>query len=194
MLGDHACGARETVDGSGAQATLRFQPMPIYEFYCEPCHRVFSFLSRRIETTRVPGCPRCGAQALARRASSFAISKGRKEETAGGPDEMSDLDEGKLMKLMEELGPEAEKLDEENPRQAASMMRRVMSAAGLPVAGGMEEALRRMEAGEDPEKVEESLGDVLDADPFAAGPARAAGFKRLRRFLPPSVDTHLYEM
>jgi putative FmdB family regulatory protein len=168
--------------------------MPIYEFYCAPCHRVFSFLSRRIETARAPDCPRCGAKALSRRASPFAISKGRKEESANPPDEMPDVDEGKLMKLIEELGPEAEKLDEQNPRQAASMLRRLMSAAGLPVAGGMQEALRRMEAGEDPEKVEESLGDALDGDPFAPAPAAAPGLGRLRRLLPPSVDSHLYEM
>jgi putative FmdB family regulatory protein len=168
--------------------------MPIYEFYCQRCHRVFSFLSRRIETSRSPDCPRCGARGLSRRASSFAISKGRKEEMAGGPEDMPEVDEGKLMKLVEELGPEAEKLDEENPRQAASMMRRLMTAAGLPVGGGMEEALRRMEAGEDPEKVEQDLGDALDGDPFAPSAPRGSGLARLRRLLPPSVDTHLYEM
>ena len=60
---------------------------------------------------------------------------------------------------------------------------------------GMREALRRMEAGEDPEKVEAELGDVLEADPFAGGGEDAAKPRtRLRRLLPPSVDPTLYEM
>jgi hypothetical protein len=69
----------------------------------------------------------------------------------------------------------------------------------------MEEALRRMEAGEDPEKIEEEMGDVLEEDPFGGllggeggerdpeeGTKRNLG--RLRRLLPPSVDPELYEM
>ena len=59
--------------------------MPIYEFYCRHCHRVFNFLSRAIDTEKTPACPRCGDAGLARRASAFAISKGRKEEPKGIP-------------------------------------------------------------------------------------------------------------
>jgi hypothetical protein len=67
----------------------------------------------------------------------------------------------------------------------------------------MEEALARMEAGEDPDKVEEQLGDALDgfdegADAGTAGEGTAGGARRLarlsRRMLPPSVDDRLYEM
>jgi len=71
----------------------------------------------------------------------------------------------------------------------------------------MEEALRRMEAGEDPEKIEEEMGDALEQDPLGgllggeAGDPAAAGadpkqqrLSRLRRLLPPAHDTELYEM
>jgi hypothetical protein len=53
----------------------------------------------------------------------------------------------------------------------------------------MEEALRRMEAGEDPEAIESELGDVLEKEePFFAG-------KRARsRRAPPARDETLYEM
>ena len=58
---------------------------------------------------------------------------------------------------------------------------------------GMEEALRRMQAGEDPDQIEEQMGDVLEReDPFAGG--GAPGLKELRRRLPPSRDETLYEM
>ncbi len=167
--------------------------MPIYEFYCAKCHRIYSFFSRGINTDGAPDCPRCGEKRLARRASSFAISKGRPEQAADEGEGLPDLDEGKLAQLMERLGPEAESLDENDPRQAARMMRGLFDAAGMPVAGGMEEALKRMEAGEDPEKVEQDMGDVLEGDPFSAAGSRRT-LSRLRRLLPPTVDTHLYEM
>ncbi len=170
--------------------------MPIYEFYCGPCHRIYNFLSRTINTTAAPDCPRCGAKGLTRRPSAFAISKGRQEESTGGPEDLPPgFDESKLMKLVEELGPEAENVNEEDPRQAARMMRRLFEATGLPVGSGMEEAIRRMEAGEDPEQVEQELGDALEADPFTGGSeAKKPTLRSLRRLLPPSVDSQLYEL
>jgi putative FmdB family regulatory protein len=178
--------------------------VPIYEFYCSRCHRVFNFLSRRVNTEGAPACPRCGLQDLQRRVSAFAISKGRKEpekpaETPGA-DPFAGMDEGKLMRVMEELGPEAEKLGEDDPRGAARLMRRLFAATGMPVQSGMEEALRRMEAGEDPEKVEEEMGDVLEQDPFGSEPGQGEPLEQkralasLRRRLPPPVDATLYEM
>jgi putative FmdB family regulatory protein len=168
--------------------------MPIYEFYCRSCHRIYNFLSRTIETKRAPDCPRCGEKDLGRMASSFAISKGRTEEVGRGQEELPNLDEGRLMKLMEELGPEAEHGDEENPRQAAQTMRRLLDATGVPIGDGMQEALRRMESGEDPEKVEQELGEALDQDPFGGSDARKALSTLRRRLQPPTVDTHLYEL
>jgi hypothetical protein len=96
-------------------------------------------------------------------------------------------------------------LDENDPRQGAHLMRRLFEATGMPVGGGMEEALKRMEAGEDPEKIEEDMGDVLEDDPFGGllggegedkdpEAGKKKGLGRLRRMLPPSVDPDLYEM
>src|SRR6266581_3587411 len=140
--------------------------MPIYEFYCSHCHRVFNFLSRTVNTEKVPACPRCQRRDLARRVSPFAISKGRKEEPAKPSGSEPDLDEARLERAMEAMAGEMEGIDENDPRQGARFMRRMFQAAGLPVAGGMEEALRRMEAGEDPEKIEAEMGDVFEQDPF----------------------------
>jgi putative FmdB family regulatory protein len=178
--------------------------VPIYEFYCSACHRIFNFLSRRVNTEGTPACPRCGQKDLQRRVSAFAISKGRKEEEkaaeAPGPDPFAGMDEGKLMRMMEELGPEAETLSEDDPRGAARLMRRLFQATGMPVQSGMEEALRRMEAGEDPEKIEEQMGDAFEQDPFGMEPKpgeprdEKRALASLRRRLPPPVDATLYEM
>jgi putative FmdB family regulatory protein len=179
--------------------------MPIYEFYCRHCHRVMSFLSRAINTEKTPPCPHCGRGDLARRVSAFAISKGRKEEPKPESPPGPDIDEARLEKAMESLAGDLDSLDENDPKQGAQLMRRLFSATGMPLQGGMEEALKRMEAGEDPEKIEEEMGDVLEQDPFGGllgGDAGAesdpdAGKKnlgRLRRMLPPTHDTELYEM
>ena len=73
-------------------------------------------------------------------------------------------------------------------------MRRLYEATGLGLGPGMEEAIRRMEAGEDPDAIEDELGDVLgEEDPFAAGGRPALQGLR-RRLAPPTVDSTLYEM
>jgi putative FmdB family regulatory protein len=169
--------------------------MPIYEFYCATCHRIYNFLSRRVSPDARPACPDCDQPELSRRVSSFAISKGRKEPAGGdgGPDLPADFDESRLEQAMESLAGEAEGLNEDDPRQAAQLMRKLFSATGLPTGGGMEEALRRMESGEDPEKVEAEMGDMLD-NPFAEAKS-GGGLRALRRSLvAPSVDPTLHEM
>jgi putative FmdB family regulatory protein len=169
--------------------------MPIYEFYCRHCHRVLSFLSRAVNTDKTPACPRCGRADLVRRASAFAISKGRKEEpkpeTPPGPD----IDEARLEKAMEALAGDMDSLDENDPKQGAHLMRKLFSATSMPVGAGMEEALKR---------IEEEMGDVFEEDPFGGLLGGEGGEKepaegkknlgRLRRMLPPAHDPELYEM
>jgi putative FmdB family regulatory protein len=166
--------------------------MPIYEFYCADCHTVYNFLSRTIETKKRPACPRCGRGGLERRVSAFAISKGRKEP-AGGED-VPEVDETRLERAMASLASEAGSLDDEDPKGAARFMRRLYETAGLNLGPGMSEALRRMESGEDPEAIEEEMGDVLEEDPFAGAAVEKTGAKRFRRFLPPRIDPELHEL
>ena len=167
--------------------------MPVYEFYCTECHRIFSFLSQRVNTAGRPPCPRCGRAALERRPSAFAISKNRTEEKT--PDLPAGFDEARLEQAMSALATEGESLEGEDPVASARVMRKLFESAGLPMGEGMREALRRMESGEDPEKVEAELGDTMGDDPFAGGGELGARVRtRLRRLLPPSVDPNLYEM
>ena len=71
------------------------------------------------------------------------------------------------------MAGEAEKnLNEEDPRQAARLMRKSSSMTGMELGEGMQEAMKRMEAGEDPEKIEEEMGDVFEQDPLRRPPGR----------------------
>jgi len=163
--------------------------MPIYEFYCRKCNTIYNFFSRSVNTEKIPFCPTCKKTKLQRRMSVFAKISGKKEEVGG--DELAVLDESTMEKAMEMIAREADGLDENDPRQAARLMRKLTDATGLALGPKMEEALARMEKGEDPDKIEEEMGDSLgDEDLFSLARKAVRGKKDLR----PSVDEKLYDL
>ena len=164
--------------------------MPIYEFFCQDCNTVFNFLSRRVNTEARPLCPRCQKRPLKRQLSGFATLGKAKGD--GSEEALAGLDETRLLQTIAELGREAEKLNEEDPRQMAGLMRKFSEKTGLNLGDGMEEALARLEAGDDPDRIEKEMGDLLEtAEPGAfegksrgkTGPAAA-----------PQKDDTLYEL
>jgi putative FmdB family regulatory protein len=162
--------------------------MPIYEFYCPQCNTIYNFFSRSVNTEKVPSCPRCKTRKLERRMSVFSGVSGQKSE---GEEDLPPIDETKMARAMEMLGREADQMDGEDPRQAAAMMRKLSEATGLKLKPEMEEALSRMERGEDPEKIEEEMGGLLDDDnPFSLEGASAKGGRRPS----PRVDETLYDL
>lgn len=165
--------------------------VPIYEFYCSDCHRIFNFLSTRVNTDKRPDCPRCGRAGLDRKVSMFAApKKGGASESEGG-EAMSGIDESKLERAMASLASEAERIDENDPRQAVNLMRKLTDMTGISLGPGMEEALRRMEAGEDPEAVEAELGGMMD------GEEPVIGMKTVPKSVsnrPPARDEELYRL
>lgn len=165
--------------------------MPIYEFYCQQCNTIYNFLSRTVNTEKVPNCPNCKDVKLQRKVSLFATISGRGDEGDVDAD-MPPIDEAKMEKAMGMLAQEAEKINEDDPRQAAMLMRKLSDATGLRMGPGMEEALSRMERGEDPEKIEQEMGDLLEEEePFLLEPKAAArGSKKPK----PHVDETLYEL
>lgn len=167
--------------------------MPIYEFYCPPCHTIYSFWSKTVNTEKTPACPQDDEHELERQVSSFAVVSGNKSEGDEGMDDLP-IDEAKMERAMETLASEAEGMDEEDPRAAAKLMRKLSDVAGIEYGESMEEALRRLEAGEDPDAIEAEMGDLLEGDeePFVMPGAKKGGKGRKRR--PPKRDDTLYEM
>ncbi len=165
--------------------------MPIYEFYCRQCHTIYNFFSRTVNTTKTPHCPRCKTPRLSRQMSAFAIT-GRARQDDDGLDDLP-FDETKMEKAMAMLAAEAENINEDDPRQGANLMRKLTDMTGLQMGPAMEEALARMEAGEDPEQIEAEMGDLLEGeDPFIlpGQKGRPAGFRRR----PPRRDETLYDL
>lgn len=141
--------------------------MPIYEYACPKCRVIFSFLSKRLNPEAPPTCPKCGNKRMSKQMSRFAMSRGLKEPTAKadaeGPEAgMPDFDDPRVERTMMELERDMEHMDENNPRHMAHMMRKMkdlMPPGAAPKE--LEIAIKRLEAGEDPEKIEADMGEVL---------------------------------
>jgi hypothetical protein len=132
---------------------------------------------------------------LEKKVSRFAISRGLSEPSSDASDPFENIDESKMEQLMEEMAPHMDENGPEDPRQMAHFMKKMFEMTGAQPNEAMIEAMRRMEAGEDPDKIDEEMGEVLDAegDPFAKSNEKS--LKRLRRMLEaPNVDPELYEL
>ena len=154
--------------------------MPIYEFACPKCRRIFSFLSKRVNPDRTPVCPKCGTKKMSKQISRFAMSKGLKDsaaknEMAGDEPPMPDFDDPRMARAMAEMERDMEHMDENNPKHMAHMMKKMkdlMPPGSMPKE--LDVAIKRLEAGEDPEKIEADMGDLL-GDFMGGGEGGAGG-------------------
>jgi putative FmdB family regulatory protein len=154
--------------------------MPIYEFACPNCRKIFSFLSKRTNPDRLPVCPKCGNKKMAKQMSRFAAPRRAKEPATvgdsgdGNEPSMPDFEDPRIARAMNEMERDMENLDENNPRHMAHMMRKMkdlMPPGAMPKE--MDIAIKRLEAGEDPEKIEADMGDLLGD--FMGGPQGGEG-------------------
>ena len=180
--------------------------MPIYEYYSPDTHKIYAFLVRSTDDAdRPPRCPDGNDHRMQRVMSAFAVTgRAREESDAEGGDEMED--DPRMEAAMAEMEREMASMDEDNPdpRRMGQLMRRMADMTGEKMPEPMEEMVRRLEAGEDPDKLEEEFGDMPEMDDFGEGGDDAggegegeAGHARLRALMrrrkEPSRDPRLYE-
>jgi putative FmdB family regulatory protein len=157
--------------------------MPIYEFACPKCRVIFNFFYKRPEPDRLPKCPKCGNKRMVKEMSRFAVSRGGSGKKSSGGDEsgegdMPDFDDPRIERAFGELEKELGSVDESNPKHLAHVMRKMkdlMPPGSLPKE--LDTAIRRLEAGEDPEKIEEDMGDVF-GDAMGPGSSKGGGYTR----------------
>ena len=166
--------------------------MPIYEFYCENCHTVFNFFSQRVNTETCPDCPKCDRPRLERQVSVFSVSRNRAEE---GADSFEGIDESRLEQAIMSMAGELQGLDQDNPQQAARAMRKVMNQSGIEWGDGVDEAIGRLEAGDDPDEIEATLDNSFDDDAESFSVKSRSMLRTIRRkYLPPKTDPILYDL
>jgi putative FmdB family regulatory protein len=121
--------------------------MPIYEYYCFDCRKRVSVFFRTfsVASDDAATCPHCGGIRLRRLVSRVATLKSEEDRLESMAD--SDLMSG---------------LESEDPRALASFMRRMSDETGEPLDAEMSEMVDRLEAGESPESIEQSLPDLGD--------------------------------
>jgi len=156
--------------------------MPIYEFACPKCRKIYSFLSKRLNPDRQPVCPKCGNKKLEKQLSNFAMTRGLAEPAGGGEGgegPMPDMDDPRVARAMAEMERDMAHMDENNPRHMAQMMRKmkdILPAGSMPKE--LDVAIKRLEAGEDPEKIEEDMGEVLGGLMGEGGAEGSGGYTK----------------
>lgn len=139
--------------------------MPIYEYLCRKCNVIYQFFVKSAGSPR-PACPKCGARDLERVMSTFSTSRKGSPSASSAGEDMPDLSD----------------IDENDPRSMARAIRHMADDMGEDLGPELDEAITRLEAGEDPEKVERELEGMGLGD--EDGPSPGA---------PPSRDGGLYE-
>ena len=129
--------------------------MPIYEYRCADCRRKVSVFFRSFNAVTDPVCPRCGGTQLTRLMSRVAVHRG-----GGGSDEDLGGDD---------FGGMLDGIDENDPRSLARAMRRMSDEMGEPIEPEMEEALGRLESGEDPESVMAEMDEQMGGSDMGSG-------------------------
>ncbi|MEZ4859981.1 MAG: zinc ribbon domain-containing protein [Caldilineaceae bacterium] len=121
--------------------------MPIYEYYCLDCRKRVNVFFRTMSaaTTTEPRCPSCAGARLHRLVSRVAVLKSEESR-------LETMADSSLMAGLEN----------EDPRALASFMRQMSNETGEPLDAEMNEVIGRLEAGESPESIEQSIPGLAD--------------------------------
>lgn len=172
--------------------------MPIYEFYSPDTNKLYQFFARSLALRdKTPKCPDGEALRMERRVSQFAIIGKAKEQSEDDP--FAGMDESKMESLMADMERDMEGMSDDNPdpRQLGRLMRKMTDLMGDRTPDSLKEMVRRLEAGEDPEKLEEQFSgmDGEDGMGSAADGLWDTMKKRIHSMRnQPVRDPKLYEM
>lgn len=160
--------------------------MPIYEYYCPDNHTIYQFYAKTLaQGNTVPKCPDNPRFRMKKILSQFAVTSGGKSDDAAAanaaPGSGGDpAEDARMEAAMGAMEREFSNIDENDPRAMARMMRRMSELTGEKIDGEMEEVVRKLEEGADPESLEEELGGgdaggMGDPDDPYGGEMGAAG-------------------
>ncbi len=127
--------------------------MPTYEYGCLDCRRKVSIYQSYEQYGRVDvRCPDCGSDKLKRLISRVRIAKSEESrlEDLSDPAAWGDIDEN-------------------DPRSMARVMRKMGDELGEEMPPEFDEVVDRLESGQSPEEIEESMPELGEGDTFDAG-------------------------
>ena len=120
--------------------------MPYYEFRCNECRRAVRLFYTYAEyESAEPTCIHCGSAHLKRLISRVALAKSEDAR-------LDALDPDSMM-----AG-----LDEDDPKSMGQFMRKMSQEMGEDLGDEFGEVVDRLESGESPESIEQSMPDLSD--------------------------------
>jgi hypothetical protein len=172
--------------------------MPIYEFYCPQNHKIYQFFAKTLaQGESTPPCPDNPRFRMEKMLSPFAVvGSAPKGGGAGGsaPGAGEPADD-RMEAAMGAMEREFSHVDENDPRAMGRMIRRMADLTGEKIGGEMEEVVRKLEEGADPDSLEDELGGEAGDGAEAgenAGSSEARHRFRARRGAPVR-DPKLYD-
>jgi len=128
--------------------------MPIYEYQCKECGqkaRKFWRSFAAVDDASLQ-CPRCGAYSFQRLVSrvAFVRSEDARLEDLADPTSLAGL-------------------DEEDPKSLGRWLRKMGSEMGEEMPPEFDEVIDRLESGQSPEEIEESMPELADGLEGAGG-------------------------
>ena len=146
--------------------------MPIYEFMSRDTGKIYSFFAHSPSyAEKTPNCPDGKKYKMEKVMSGFSIT-GKNEDPpeasgVGGVDDPDDpfagMDPNQAEKVMKELEGAMGGMDEDNPdpKQMGQLMRKMCEMTGESMDEPMEEVVRKLEEGADPDELEDRMGDFM---------------------------------
>ncbi|HBG59476.1 MAG TPA: zinc ribbon domain-containing protein [Anaerolineaceae bacterium] len=119
--------------------------MPYYDFRCNNCHKRFEvFLTYAEFDQKKVSCPHCSSESLTRLIRRVRISRGSSVS-------LENLDDDQILEDLEQ-----------DPRKLGQMMRELSHETGEDLGPEFNEVVERLEHGENPEEIADSLPDEPD--------------------------------
>lgn len=122
--------------------------MPYYDYRCNQCgRRLRLFMSYKEYDTAVPTCTHCQSNNLKRLINRVRVVKS---------------EDARMDALADDSALAG--LDENDPRSLGRFMRKMSSEMGEDLGEEFDEVVNRLESGESPEAIEESMPELTGGD------------------------------
>ncbi len=120
--------------------------MPAYNYVCHDCRRVVRlFFSYAEYDTAVPVCPYCQSKNLRRKIGRVAVAKS---------------EDARMESMMDDSALAG--LDEDDPKSLGRFMRKMSQEMGEELGDEFNEVVERLERGESPESIEQSMPELAE--------------------------------
>lgn len=162
--------------------------MPVYEYYCPDCHKIYQFFARSINNDKTPDCPVCNHKNLQKEISTFALLK-----NLTGTDHAADTD---IMQALTDLAKESQSLESSTQSgqeaRAAKAVLNFLKSTGTQSDGQLEEALAKTIKDNDINLTEHELEEKLNDPEYSVLLEQIKKYKHCAK--KPPIDDKLYDL